>query len=280
MLGVAAMTQPALTVTHRARSMQPGELVVLTVASAEPVTVLRATAFGRDLRFFQTGDRAWQVLAGIDLDIKPGAHVVTVAAAAAAGMTETSHVLRVVSKSFPTRRLSVAERYVDPPADVQKRIADEAALLGSLWSSSAAERLWEGPFLSPVPQKANSVFGSRSIFNGQARTPHGGADFPSPALTPVAAPNGGRVTLARDLYFTGQTVVIDHGVGLVSLFAHLSRIDVAEGSAVATGQTVGLVGATGRVTGAHLHWTLRADGARVDPLSLLAVLGKTARDGN
>jgi murein DD-endopeptidase MepM/ murein hydrolase activator NlpD len=89
----------------------------------------------------------------------------------------------------------------------------------------------------------------------------------------VRAPNGGRVVLARDLYYTGGTVVIDHGLGLVSLFAHLSRIDVADGDWVTSGQVVGLVGSTGRVTGPHLHWTLRLGGTRVDPLSLLAVLG-------
>jgi murein DD-endopeptidase MepM/ murein hydrolase activator NlpD len=125
-----------------------------------------------------------------------------------------------------------------------------------------------------VPQAANSAFGTRSVFNGQPRSPHGGADFLSPAGTPVHAPAGGRVLLARDLYYTGNSVVIDHGAGLVSLFAHLSRIDVSDGAAVQTGQVIGLVGATGRVTGPHLHWSVRAGGARVDPLSLLAILGQ------
>ena len=121
---------------------------------------------------------------------------------------------------------------------------------------------------------ANSAFGARSIFNGQPRSPHGGADFLSAAGTPVKAPNAGRVALARDLYFTGNTVVIDHGLGLFSLFAHLSAIDVQAGAAVGTGDVVGRVGATGRVSGPHLHWTVRAGGARVDPLSLLEVLGE------
>ena len=115
--------------------------------------------------------------------------------------------------------------------------------------------------------------GSRSIFNGQPRSPHSGADFLSPAGTPVAAPNAGRVVLADDLYYTGGTIVIDHGVGVISVFAHLSSIDVTEGTAVNVGDVVGKVGATGRVTGAHLHWTLRVGGTRVDPLSLLDLLG-------
>jgi murein DD-endopeptidase MepM/ murein hydrolase activator NlpD len=117
-----------------------------------------------------------------------------------------------------------------------------------------------------------SGFGVRSIYNGEPRAPHNGADFASPLGTPVSAPGGGRVVLAESLYFTGRTVVIDHGLGLVSLLAHLSRIDVREGTDVVTGAQIGLVGATGRVTGPHLHWTVRLQGARVDPLSLIAVL--------
>jgi murein DD-endopeptidase MepM/ murein hydrolase activator NlpD len=95
----------------------------------------------------------------------------------------------------------------------------------------------------------------------------------SPAGTPIRAPNAGRVVVARGLYFSGNTVLIDHGLGLFSLLAHLSDFDVQEGDQISPGQIVGRVGATGRVTGPHLHWAVRANGARVDPLSLLDVLG-------
>jgi murein DD-endopeptidase MepM/ murein hydrolase activator NlpD len=121
---------------------------------------------------------------------------------------------------------------------------------------------------------ANSAFGTRSIFNGLPRTAHGGADFLSAAGTPVHAPNAGQVVLARDLYFSGNTVIIDHGAGLFSMLAHLSTIDVREGDRAANDQVVGRVGATGRVTGPHLHWAVRVANARVDPLSLLALLGR------
>jgi murein DD-endopeptidase MepM/ murein hydrolase activator NlpD len=132
-------------------------------------------------------------------------------------------------------------------------------------------RLWAGRFVRPVADPANSAFGSRSILNGQARSPHGGTDFLSEAGTPVHAPNSGRVVLVDDLYYTGNTVVIDHGQGLVSLFAHLSAVNVRASQDVKTGDLIGLVGATGRVTGPHLHWTVRLGNARVDPLSLVAV---------
>ena len=111
------------------------------------------------------------------------------------------------------------------------------------------------------------------MFNGEARRPHGGADFLSPEGTLVRAPNAGRVVAARDLFFTGNTVIIDHGLGVVSLLAHLSAMDVREGDVIAAGQVIGRVGATGRVTGPHLHWGVTVAGARVDPLSILALIG-------
>jgi len=114
-------------------------------------------------------------------------------------------------------------------------------------------------------------FGTRSVFNGQPRSPHSGVDFGSKAGTPVVAPAGGVVTLAEPLFFTGSTVVIDHGLGLYSLLAHLSTFAVKEGERVRRGQVVGFAGATGRVTGPHLHWSVRLNGARVDPLSLIAL---------
>ena len=265
-------SEPVVRITEQARSVQPGELIVLTLVTAKPTESVRARAFGQDLRPFRVDERTWRVLVGIDLNVKVGVHAVTILPSAAKGDAVT-HNLVVKPKAFPTRRLTVDEAFVNPPPAVTKRIDDEAARLSAIWDSSAPERLWTDSFVRPVPQPANSRFGSRSVLNGQARSPHGGADFASPTGTPIKAPNAGKVVLAEDLYYTGGTVVIDHGLGLVSLFAHMSQVDVREGQMVERGAVVGLVGATGRVTGAHLHWTLRANGARVDPLSLLAVLG-------
>jgi len=184
-----------------------------------------------------------------------------------------SYDLRIASRTFRTRRLTVNEAFVTPPPSEQARIEREAALLAGVWNAPAAQRLWTGPFVRPVPQEANSAFGTRSIFNGKPRNAHGGADFLSPAGTPIQAPNAGRVAVARNLYYSGNTVIIDHGLGLFSMLAHLSAIDVHEGDRVAAGELLGRVGATGRVTGPHLHWAVRAGSARIDPLSLLALLG-------
>lgn len=272
-------TPPPISVASRARAIQPGELVVLTITTAVPATDLRARAFGHALEPYQVSARVWRVLVGIDLDVAPGSHAVTIQAGSADQPVTTSYRLAVRAKKFPTRKLTVNEAFVNPPASVQPRIVAEAQKLAAIWKASAASRLWNGAFVRPVPDRANSAFGTRSIFNGQPRSPHSGADFLSPAGRPVKAPNAGRVVLAGNLYYTGNTVVIDHGLGLFSLFAHLSVMSVASGDRVTTGEVIGKVGATGRVTGPHLHWTVRADGARVDPLSLLAVLGPKSPGG-
>jgi hypothetical protein len=266
-------SSPAVTVSVAARSIQPGELIVLTMKTPVPVEEMAVRAFNRDLRAFRTDDNSWCVIVGIDLDVQPGRHTVTIRPGAPLH-SSIAHTLTVQPKAFPTRRLTVDEAFVNPPAAVMRRIEDEAARLSQIWKSSAGTRLWTDTFVRPVTDPANSRFGSRSILNGQPRSPHGGADFASPSGTPVRSPNAGHVVLAGDLYYTGGTVVVDHGLGLVSLFAHLSRVDVKEGQSVERGVVLGAVGATGRVTGPHLHWTLRAQGARVDPLSLVAVLGE------
>jgi murein DD-endopeptidase MepM/ murein hydrolase activator NlpD len=260
----------AIEIAMQARAVAPGELVVLTMTLPEPRDLVRVRAFDRDVAAFASGAREWRALVGVDLETKPGTYPVSVEAGT--DLT-TSYSLVVAAKKFPTRRLTVDENFVTPPASVEDRIEREAKLLAATWAHPAAERLWSSPFVRPVPQAANSRFGTRSVFNGKPRNPHGGADFLSPAGTAIHAPNAGRIVVARDLYFSGNTVVIDHGLGVFSMLAHLSSIGVREGEMVSADQIVGLVGATGRVTGPHLHWAVRANGARVDPLSVLALLG-------
>lgn len=259
-----------LRVSAPAATLQPGSVLLLTINSDDPVPTLRARAFNRELAPFPVDARTWQVLVGIDLDVKPGTYPVEIDAGGP--QTRTAYSLAVRPRRFPTRTLQVDPDLVNPPPHEMARVAREAQQIHRLWDAPASARLWEGPFVRPVPDAANSSFGTRSIYNGEPRSPHGGTDFLSPAGRPITAPNAGRVALAGPLYFTGGTVVIDHGLGVLSLFAHLSTIGVREGDSVKTGDVIGEVGATGRVTGPHLHWAVRIGGARVDPLSLLAAL--------
>jgi len=259
-----------------ARSIRQGEVVVFTATASQPVDAMRARAFDRDLPTFRLDATRWQALLGIDIDTKPGSYMVSFEATSAGQSITAATELSVMPGQFGKRVLRVDDAFVNPPQPAIARIMREAAELEQLWTHSEPQRLWSDGFLRPVPGRANGAFGSRSIFNGVARQPHGGADFLSPAGTPIHAPNSGRVVLARDLYFTGNTVVIDHGLGVFSLLAHLSVVDVHQGEVVTRGQTVGQVGATVRVTGPHLHWAVRMNGARVDPLAVLATITQDA----
>ena len=270
----AAPAAAPLEVTAKSRAVQPGEIVVLTVTAPADLDRVHVRAFGQDVAVFPASPSSrttWEALIGIDLDVKPGTYPVAIDAD---GRLRTTYSLIVAPKRFPTRRLTVDESFVNPPPSEQARIERDARLLNDVYHAPAAERLWTAPFVRPVAEPANSRFGTRSIFNGVPRNPHGGADFLSPGGTPIHAPNAGVIVVARPLYFSGNTVIIDHGLGLFSMLAHMSAMEAQEGDRVTAGQVVGRVGATGRVTGPHLHWAVRANAARVDPIALLALLGK------
>jgi murein DD-endopeptidase MepM/ murein hydrolase activator NlpD len=271
----AAETRPAdVTVTHRARSLQPGEVVLLTVNSAGPLHQVRVSAFDRVFSCFETaGPAAWSALIGIDLDTKPGRYVLQVTALDADGKAVTvGYPLDVAPKTFATRALTVDERYVSPPPEARARIQKESEKVRAIFEAVSPERYWAGPFVLPVPGRAISEFGKRSVYNGQPRSPHAGTDFAGATGTPIKAPNAGRIVLAANLYYSGNTVILDHGNGLYSYFGHMSAFAAHEGDVVAAGAVVGRVGATGLVTGPHLHWSVRLAGTRVDPLSLVDVL--------
>lgn len=262
----------SLVAAIHARAQQPGEVVLVSVTTPGPAENVTARGFGHHLPVCPVDRTTWDVLAGIDLETPVGRYPVIIDATVGGRRIETTATLEVRDKKFPTRTLKVDEAFVNPPATERKRIADEAARLSALWPVDTPRALWTGPWMRPVSDPANSAFGSRSVFNGQPRAPHGGADFLSPAGTPVKAPAGGTVVVAAPLYYTGNTVVIDHGLGVYSMFAHFAAMSVREGDVVTAGKVIGHVGATGRVTGPHLHWAVRVAGARVDPLSLLDVL--------
>jgi murein DD-endopeptidase MepM/ murein hydrolase activator NlpD len=267
-----------VTIDTAYRSLRPGELVVVTIKVEGTASSVRVNAFRRVTTAFPTGDGWWRALVGIDLDQRPGRYLLEVEADVGSTVLRQSRPLVVGPRKFPTRTLRVNPAFVNPSPGELTRIREDQAFISGVYGRPATTRLWSAPFVRPVPGEANSSFGTRSVFNGEARSPHGGTDFLSPRGTPIKAPNAGRVVCARDLYFTGNTVIIDHGLGMFSMLAHLSRLDVREGDTVQAAQMVGLVGATGRVTGPHLHWALSVSGARVDPLSALTLLG--TRDTN
>jgi hypothetical protein len=233
--------------------------LVVTVPSGGTVT---ARAFDRQVTMTRQSAGTWEGLIGVDVDQAPGTFPLAIDVATPGGPATHLHPsLSVRPRRFATRRLTVGARFTDPSPEELARIRDEAARLGTLFEA-ISERRWQGPFVAPVSGTATSNFGARSVFNGQPRAPHAGVDY------------RGLVVLADALFMTGHTVVIDHGAGLFSLYAHLSRLDVQQGMEVAASTPLGLIGATGRVTGPHLHWAVRLNGARVDPVLLLAALAR------
>lgn len=216
-------------------------------------------------------DGEWFAMLGVDLDDAPGEHAVPLKLEYDDGTVRDETVTIVVEPGeYPTTRLEVEPKYVELSEANQARAATEREEINAIYATVTMDRLWVEPFEVPIPGVAGGRnFGHRRVFNDQPRAPHSGADLKASTGTPILAANRGRVVLAKDLFFSGNAVFIDHGLGIYSVYAHLSSVDVELGQMVERGEPIGLAGATGRVTGPHLHWGIRAQGARVDPFSLL-----------
>jgi murein DD-endopeptidase MepM/ murein hydrolase activator NlpD len=203
---------------------------------------------------------------GFGRDAKPEA---VLDVAHAGGRAETRRIA-VARREWQVQRLEgLPGAMVTPPPEAQDRIARERAALAGLRKVDSGEALFAGGFDWPARGRISGVYGSQRVLNGEARAPHLGLDIAAPVGTPVAAMAPGRVLLAAEFYFLGKVAVLDHGHGVQSLYAHLSRLDVAEGMAVGRRQPLGASGATGRVTGAHLHLGLNWFATAVDPQPLL-----------
>lgn len=237
------------------------------------------------LRFFRGRDQqTWYALAGVDVKAAAGPSTLritvrTASGAAPAGdhMIDLSRTVQILPAHYRTGTLTVAPKFVEPGPDELERIKAEVKLKTKLFAASAAEPLWSGDFRAPVHAPPTDSFGTRRTFNGELASVHEGMDFRAATGTPVRAGNSGVVVLAQPLYYEGNCVVIDHGLGLYTISMHLSRIDVHEGDRVIAGQLIGLSGATGRVTGPHLHWAVRWQNAYLDPAKLLRIDLSTVR---
>jgi len=253
-------------------------VALIVVSSPQDLGAVTGEIAGRPVRFWPGASaREWNGLAGIHLDAAPGSATLKIQGTTASGASATARVSLVVERyRYETRQLTVDPKMVNPPENELARIKEETQAMADAFAILTPERLWRGAFDAPVPGAPNSAFGRLTITNGKPAGRHQGADFRAAAGTPVHAPNAGRVVLARNLYFAGNTVIIDHGLGVFSLLAHLSRIDVQPGTVVGRGEVVGQSGATGRVTGPHLHWAVRFGEMTVDPMSLISAVSHLA----
>ncbi len=181
----------------------------------------------------------------------------------------TRWTVQVRPRTYSETQLSVASRFTSPPAEVMERIARERELVRSTLGEVTAEWLIDGNFVRPRNTRITSPFGQKRVFNGELQSRHWGVDLAGDVGTPVRVAGRGRIAIARNLYYAGNAIYVDHGMGVFSGYYHLSQMDVSEGDVVDRGQVIGRVGATGRVTGPHLHWSFFAGGERLDASSVL-----------
>ena len=263
--------KPAIELDYR--SLKPGEVIKVSVPQGEHLRQVELRFEKQKYRlYFDQTTQTWLGFVGLDFQLPPGQYSLEAIMVDIQGNVSKVQIpLLVQIKKFPTKKLWVEPRYVTPPPEVTERIRRESALLRSIFSLEAHSWFGEGKFILPTQGKINFNFGERRIYNNQPRSSHSGIDIAAVTGTPVLASNSGRIVLASELYFAGKTVIIDHGLGLYTFYAHLSQIKVKRDDKVVKGEVIGLVGATGRVTGPHLHWSVRLKGSRVDPLSLLAL---------
>jgi murein DD-endopeptidase MepM/ murein hydrolase activator NlpD len=271
----AGLPPPVLTVETPSGQWRQGGLVVLFIASDRPLEALRITQPAAGVWLERAPGSSGSVfhgLAGIDLETPPGEWPLRLEAVEAGGKRFSDlHAFQVESGRFAVEPLTVDSRYVEPPPSAQRRIERDRRQVAAVWQHPDRDRRWRGPFRDPIEAPTRENFGTRRVLNGQPRAPHNGVDFAAPAGAPILAPAPGRVALASDLYYSGKTVILDHGGGLFTTYFHLSRLDVKAGQTVETGRSLGAVGSTGRVTGPHLHWGARLNGARINPLGLRAL---------
>ena len=270
-----------------AHAQSPGIVLTPAVVVAGSPEMIRVVApqdarvegdwDGHALQFFRGRAKDfWYALAGTDVEAAPGPSTVPSTIRVAIhvhdphdSVTELHQTIAIHPAHYRTTSLTVAPKFVEPGPDELKRIDAATDLKKKAYASTADHPLWTGDFIAPVPSKATDSFGTRRMLNGKLAAVHKGMDFRAPSGTVVRAGNAGVVVLAAPLYYEGNCVIIDHGQGLMSLYMHFSKLEVKPGQRVIKGQRLGLSGATGRVTGPHLHWAIRWDGAMLDPAKVL-----------
>ncbi len=260
LLSTPAASEPSITLSPR--TVRPGDIMVVTVRNAGgPVN---GSYRGALLHF--TGEQGrYRAVVGIDLYTEPGSYPLSVSA----GGAEHGRTVRVARKDYPVQRLTLPPDKVTLSPEDAARVEREQKKLSALWPVES-ERLWSGGFIDPLPgRELGTPFGVRRIINDIPKSSHSGVDISADEGEPVKAPNDGVVVLIDDQFFSGISAILDHGQGIYTMFFHLSMTEVKEGQAVMKGDVIGRVGSTGRSTGPHLHWGVRMQGARVDPLQLI-----------
>lgn len=242
-------------------SAVPGGVVILPLA---PSSVPRPEASFQTKPVMVVAENGlWQAVLGVPLDLQAGAHQLDVVM-----QGKVSQLLFTINdKAYPTQHITISDkRKVNPNQYDMERINRETARIDAALQHWTESEQVPFEFIWPVKGRVSGLFGRRRVFNGEPRKPHSGMDIAAATGTPILAPAAGTVRGTGDYFFNGNTVFIDHGQGLVTMFCHLNRIDVKDGQTIQQGDVIGLVGATGRVTGPHLHLGVSLNDERVEPM--------------
>jgi len=272
--GKAAVAENSLRLEYLPKLVKQGEVCLLRVSGPPSLKSIQGEFQGERFPMaFSAENGTYEGLYGIDMNTPPRTYSIKVVATDGDGkIYSTTGSLKVEKVDFGVQKISLPPDMVELDAKTLERVRKEARRLEALFQTFRDERLWRGGFIRPVEGEPSGTFGVNRIINGQQRSPHTGVDLEVEEGTPVLACNSGEVVLVDDLFFAGKSVILDHGWSFYSMYFHLSEVLVKEGERVGTGSMVGRVGSTGRSTGAHLHWGIRINGARVDPLSLLRLV--------
>ncbi len=243
-------------------TVSPGDIFLLQTA-AGPYTSASAEFMGKTIKLHRTENNRLLAFVPVDVNTTPSKYNLLVNV----GEDTFPSTVTVQSKEFETIHLTLPEGKVTLSPENQKRAADEAELLNNIWKLNN-DKKWNGGFSKPLSTEISTEFGVKRIMNKKKTSVHRGMDFRGKEGTPVKSLNAGTVVLNKDLFYGGNTLIIDHGMGLYAVYMHLSEFRAAKGDKVAKGQTVGLVGMSGRATGPHLHLSVKLNGVSVNPESL------------
>ncbi len=270
-----------MTAELSSSSVKDGGLTLLTLKlsgaaqkAAEADSEALAGSFEDEIfPFYPTDDHGvFEAVVGVPHNHKPGKVTLTVQLKGQGDKQSLTVPFRVVDAHYPSERLHVDNRHINPKKNDLVEIKRDQAEVKVIYDHVTRQKYWKGPFVYPMKSAITSRYGTKRLFNGQMQSFHGGTDFRAKVGTPIHPAAPGVVVLAHKLFFTGNTVMIDHGYGVITLYAHMSKLKVKKGDEVDTDTLLGLSGKTGRVSGPHLHWQAVVNHVKVNPLDLTRVL--------
>jgi len=270
-----ARPSSGLDITLTPSQIGQGEVALLSIQKLGKVKPTVIWMGEKITLFSETKNDAWEGFIGADLTTKPGRYNMKISLSDS--NRPNAITVSVLSRDYGIRRLTLPKEMVELDTNTLKRVREESKTVKGLFISADKNPLWIGRWIRPVPGMIVGPFGRRSIINGMERSPHSGVDFKAAEGDPIKATNRGIVALVENHFFSGLSIIIDHGGGIQSMYFHLSKDFVKVGQLVEKGAIIGLAGSSGRVTGPHLHFGIRLNNGRIDPIKLIEISGGLER---